>query len=312
MDVIEYKYGDTPSLGASVMALGFFDGVHVGHRELLLTARNKAERASLPLTVFTFKDNRDIKKDATRIYGEGAKLELMRRLGVDTVILADFSTLSGISAEKFVKEVLVSTLGARAAVAGYNFRFGKGALGDSALLSALAEECGITAVICDEVRHEGRAVSSTVIRKLLAEKKIPEANALLGAPYFISGKVMHGNGVGRGLGFPTVNTDIEPTSVVLPSGVYRTAVPYNRRIYSALTNVGVCPTFEERPIHAETFILDFDGDLYGEELSIYFLDFLREEKAFSSVESLKMQILVDKNKVISENGDITWQELGLN
>jgi riboflavin kinase/FMN adenylyltransferase len=311
MDVIEYKYGDAPSLGASVMALGFFDGVHIGHRRLLSKAKNEAERASLPLTVFTFKDNRDIKKNATRIYDEGAKLELMRRLGVDTVILADFPTLSGISAEEFVKNVLVGTLGARVAVAGYNFRFGKGALGDAALLSKLAEECGIDAVICDEVRYEGHAVSSTVIRKLLSDKKIPEANALLGSPYFISGRVMHGNGVGRGLGFPTVNTNIPTSSTVLPSGVYRTAVPYNGRIYSALTNVGVCPTFEARPIHAETFILDFEGDLYGEELSIYFLDFLREETAFPSVESLKMQILVDKNKVITENGDITWQELGL-
>jgi riboflavin kinase/FMN adenylyltransferase len=98
---------------------------------------------------------------------------------------------------------------------------------------------------------------------------------------------------------------------VLPSGVYRTAVPYRGRIYSALTNVGVCPTFSARPVHAETYILDFEGDLYGEEIDIFFLDYLREEKTFASVESLKMQINIDKNKAISENGDITWQELGL-
>lgn len=311
MRVIEYKYGDAPEPGPSVMALGLFDGVHLGHRELIEHAGGRARELGVPLSVFTFREGGCLKVGAPRIYGEAEKCRIFERLGVDTVIFCDFPSVAELSPEQFVAGVLIDTLEAKCAVAGYNFRFGKQATGDAARLTQLAAEHGIEALICSEVRHGGNEVSSTAIRMLMASKHIGEANALLGAPYFISGSVRHGNGVGHTLGYPTVNTDIDPSRVVLPSGVYRTAVPYRGRIYSALTNVGVCPTFSARPVHAETYILDFEGDLYGEEIDIFFLDYLREEKTFTSVESLKMQINIDKNKVISENGDITWQELGL-
>ncbi len=311
MRVIEYKYGDAPQLCPSVMALGVFDGVHVGHRRLIEHARARASESGVPLSVFTFRDNGTLKAGAPRIYGEEEKCRLFERLGIDTVIFCDFRSVSNLSAEDFVGEVLLKSLSAICAVAGYNFRFGRGATGDAALLSELCKSVGIEALICDEVRCGDRTVSSTAVRELLREKRIKEANLLLGTPYFISGGVKHGNGVGHTLGYPTVNTDIDPSRVALPGGVYRTAVPYRGKIYSALTNVGTCPTFGERPVHAETYILDFDGDLYGENIDIFFLDYLRDEQAFSSVESLKMQINIDKNKVITENGDTTWQELGL-
>jgi riboflavin kinase/FMN adenylyltransferase len=187
---------------------------------LLSKAKNEAERASLPLTVFTFKDNRDIKKNATRIYDEGAKLELMRRLGVDTVILADFPTLSGISAEEFVKNVLVGTLGARVAVAGYNFRFGKGASADAAYLknafSALGRECEII----EEYSLDGRALSSSYIRELLSHADMKGAARALGMPYFIEGEVSRGDGRGASLGIPTANLPLSPEAELLKRGVY--------------------------------------------------------------------------------------------
>ena len=311
MRVIEYKYGDAPSLGPSVMALGLFDGVHLGHRELIRQAQDAARRLGASLSLFTFREGGRLKASVPRIYGEAEKCQIFERLGVDTVIFCDFPSVSQLSPEQFVTDVLIDALGAGCAVAGYNFRFGKGAAGDAACLTRLASEHGIDALICSEVRHGGREVSSTAIRELIAARRIREANELLGAPYFLSGGVKRGNGVGHTLGYPTVNTDIDPTRVVPPCGVYRTALTYKGRIYPALTNVGVCPTFNARPVHAETYILNFDGDLYGEKIDIYFLDYLRDEKAFSDIESLKMQINVDKNKVITENGDITWQELGL-
>ena len=136
---------------------------------------------------------------------------------------------------------------------------------------------------------------------------VKAAREFLGMPYRIRAFVEHGNGVGKSLGFPTLNTPARH----LKNGVYRTATEIDGRLYPSLTNVGVCPTFEARTVHAETYIIDFSGDLYGKSVRIFFLDYLREEKAFSNEKELILQINVDKNRVISENGDMTWQEIGL-
>ena len=311
MKVIEYSYGDQPKLPESVVALGVFDGVHIGHRRLLGMASEYAESRGIGLTVFTFRDSVGLKGGAPRIYSEEQKLKLLAGLGVDTVIVADFPSLSSLSAEKFVSSVLTDTLGARAAAAGYNFRFGRGASADVNALERLMAELGLDTLICDEITLSGETVSATVIRELIANKEIRKANTLLGTPYFLTGEVLHGRGMGTGLGFPTVNTDISAGVLLPPRGVYRSAVLHEGRIYSALTNVGTCPTFEERSTHAETYLIDFEGNLYSEKIDIYLLDYLREEKKFSTPKELIMQINIDKNKVITENGEITWQELGL-
>ena len=311
MKIYEYKPGERLPVGECAVAIGLFDGFHIAHRELVKKTREIAKKKGLRAGIFTFISNGTIKKGTKKIYSTVEKLKIAESLGAEFAVICDFTKISDISAEDFVKKTLVSDLSVKIAVAGYNFRFGKGALGNADLLSRLMRECGGDAVIFDEYDHNGMAVSSTVIRELLTEGRMEEATVLLGAPYFLMGRVSHGDGRGKSLGLPTVNTDIPEEKLVPRVGVYRSAVVIGEKIYAGVTNVGTCPTFGERVPHAETYILDFDGDLYGEDIRVYLLEFLRDEKQFDSADELILQIKLDINYTIKKNGEEKWQELGL-
>lgn len=309
MKIYRYEFNKKLPVSYPVVALGFFDGVHLAHRALILDAVALAREKCTECAVFTFSsEDGQIKSDAQRIYSTEEKLELISTLGVDAAIIADFSELKFLSPDSFVKDVLVDSVGCKYAVAGYNFRFGKGAAGDSTRLSELFSEYGGGALIKDEFSYGGLTVSATRIRELLLVGDVAEANRLLGAPYFVSGTVAHGRGDGRQFGFPTINTT--SGGVSLRKGVYHTAVAVGKEVYSSVTNVGNCPTFGARDTHAETYILDYSGDIYGERVRIYFLGFLRDEKQFSDKNELIMQINIDKKQVIERNKDIKWQEFG--
>ena len=295
----------------SVAALGFFDGVHIAHRELIKRARAKADELGLPLCIFTFFGESGIKKSSLRLYTDAEKEEIFSSLGADFTVSFDFSAIKELSAEKFVSDILVSLLGVRTAFCGYNFRFGKGAVGTAELLSELLRKVGSEVVILPEYKVGSSSVSSSLIRELIAENKLRSAAELLGSPYFISGKVERGMGLGERLGMPTVNTEIPPSRLTPSGGVYATAAEIFGVAYPAVTNVGSCPTFGERDVHIETHIIGFKGDIYGESVKIYFLDKLREEKRFDSGNDLIMQINIDKNKALEIIGDKKWQELGL-
>ena len=312
MQVLKYAPGKIPNTKPCVMALGFFDGVHLGHRELLRVARDEAARLGISFGIFTFASDSAIKPGARRIHSDKEKCDILYGLGADFVVLADFVDIAHFSAEEFTNEVLIRSLNTHVAVAGFNYKFGRGASGTADDLVTYMAQGGRRAMISDAFYLDGAPISTTRIRAALDKGDMREVAALLGAPYHISGSVERGRGDGSRLGFPTVNTSLNNTKASPKRGVYRTAVPIAGRIYPALTNVGTCPTFDERELHLETYILNFEGDLYGETLDVYFLDFLREEQRFSSEKELVMQIIVDKNRVIKENGDITWQELGLN
>ena len=307
-----FSYGElTRAPGGGVIALGFFDGVHIAHRRLLSEANERARKMGVPFGIFTFRAESGIKKGAPRLYSTEERIELFESTGADFAIVADFCEISSLSAEEFVKNVLIEGLGAAVAFAGYNFRFGRGAMGNADKLSALMRAHGGDAVICEEITSEGEAVSATVIRSLIEAGEIESANRLLGAPYFLRGRVIRGNGQGRSLGFPTVNTSLEEGRVVPRLGVYRSLVRIDGRLYNGVTNVGRCPTFGKREIHAETYIIDFHGDIYGESVTVYLVGYLREEKTFESADALIMQIEVDKNITIKKNEEEKWQELGL-
>ena len=307
-----YRYSECDRIGdGCVIALGFFDGVHLGHRELLRSARERAEAMKLPLGVFTFTTDSPIKK-GKKIYSDSERCALLREAGADFALICSFGEVSELSPEDFVLKVLIGKLSARVAVAGFNYRFGKGASGDAAALTHLMERAGGCALICEDVTLDGETVSTTRIKARLEAGEVAEAARLLGAPFRISGEVTHGNSVGRKLGFPTVNTSRDEWLLLPRRGVYRTATVIDGKVFSALTNVGSCPTFGDRDVHCETYILDFDGDLYGRNITVYFLDYLREEIRFESEKELIMQINIDKSRIIKENGDAKWQELGLN
>ncbi len=311
MTVYSYKRDTLPVKKGAVIALGFFDGVHTAHRKLLKTARDEAARLGVPFGVFTFDTESQIKIGEGRIYTGTIRERLIKNEGADFIISAQFSDISEMSAEEFVKKILIDEIGAQIAVSGFNFRFGKGAAGDASELKRLMRAYGGDALICERYEIDGVAVSSTAIKEMLKSGRIREANRLLGAPYRINGEVKHGRGVGKSLGFPTLNTNIGEGLVSLQRGVYRTAVSVGDRLYPAITNIGVCPTYEKRDLHAETYIINYSGDLYGFDTEIYFLNFLREEIEFPSEEQLIMQINIDKNIAIKEFDEIKWLELGL-
>ncbi len=311
MEVIKYTLGDKiPSTEPIAAALGFFDGVHIAHRALIELLIKEAKERNLTPCVFTFTENLTKQgKKQSLIYNTKDKIDILASLGIEKIILADFPSLSWLSPESFVFDVLIDTLSVRLAASGYNFRFGKGAVGNAELLSELMTARGAEGLILGEQKDNGEAVSATRIRQLLSEGKPERAAELLGMPYFIHGEVERGLGVGGAWGFPTVNTALSG-STPLKTGVYRTAVKIGERLYTGVTNIGSCPTVKERSIHAETLIADYSGDLYGQDVYIYFLGYLREEIRFESIEILKKQIYADRDRAVKENGDLKWLVIG--
>ena len=304
MTVYEYGKNERPC-GKRVVALGFFDGVHLGHRAILSAARSRAKKLNIPCAVFTFRsESESAKQSAARLYSTEAKLELIEGCGIDEVIVADFDEVRGISADDFVTELLCGELGCVAAIAGRDFRFGHRAAGDITLLMELMAKAGGECIIADDVIMHQRKISTTEIKRLMGEGDIAEANRMLGAPFFLEAVVEHGRGVGRTLGFPTVNCPLKDKQGLLKRGVYISKIVTRSGTYPALTNVGVCPTFDARPEHAESFILDFDGDIYGERVRIIPISYLRPEIKFDTPDKLMEQINNDikKAKEVFENG----------
>ena len=308
---IEESYPDIKK--GCVAVLGFFDGVHIAHRALIESGRKKADELGISLVIFTFfGEDGGVKNVRRLIYSDNDKVELLSECGADAVVICSFSALSSLSGENFVNEILIDSLFTKVAVSGFNFRFGNGAKSSACDLIRFMEERGCSTLIVPELTCDEETISSTRIRNLLSCARMEEAARLLGSPYFISGEVTHGDGRGRGMGTPTVNTDIESSLCSIPSGVYLTAVRIENDVLPAVTNVGVCPTFGERDFHAETFILDFNGNLYNNKIRVYFLSFIRDEKTFLSENELKKQINIDIIKAKKLLKEIKWQEIGLN
>lgn len=310
MTVYEYRRGVKLPTDGCAVAIGFFDGVHLAHRELIREAVDDARSRGALSGVVTFASESGIKPSVPRIFSGEERLSLFASLGVDFTVVCRFSEISDMSGEDFVRQTLVGDVGALTVVAGYNFRFGRGAASDARDLSEYMAASGGRAIIKEPYLYGGEPLSSTLIRRLLTEGEAKAAGETLGQPYFVSGSVSHGRGVGRGLGFPTVNLPEPPGRVKLKRGVYRCAVLVDGKLYHAVTNVGICPTYGGVDSHLEAHLLDFAGDLYGKDVRVFFLGFLREERKFDSPEELKMQIKVDKNRTIEENGENLWQEIG--
>lgn len=311
MKIYIYKLGDRLPVKSSAVAIGFFDGVHLAHRELILTAKDEAARLGIASGVVTFASESSIKSGIARLYDTDDKLSLIEKLGVDFAVVCDFGDVASMTGEEFVSQVIVRDIGASRVVAGYNFRFGNHASSNADDLCRYMRALGGDAIIKEPYLYGKEPLSSSMIRGFLSDGKVEEARKALGYPYFVSGRVSHGNGVGKTLGFPTLNFPDVSGRIKLKQGVYRCAALVLGKLYHAVTNVGVCPTFDKREYHIEANIADFSGDIYGKSVRLYFLGFLREEKRFSSQDELKMQIKVDKTKAIKENEEDLWQEIGL-
>ncbi len=293
MEIYEYSENLNMDFSAAVVALGLFDGVHKGHKALLASAKSEAQKAGIPLVVFTFFSENELPKGVTRLYSTSVKSELLEKAGADFAVYADFNKISGISAESFVCDVLIKKLGAELAVTGLDFKFGKDRAGNTALLTQLMNDFGKNTILVPDETVSGMKVSTSLIKELLKEGNPKLAEELLGEPYFIEGEIVHGDGRGTSLGLPTVNISLQNDKSFIKQGVYYSKVIIDDKSYTGLTNIGICPTFEERDVHAETFILDFSGKVYNKVARIHLIDFLREERKFKNKDELTEQIQKD-------------------
>lgn len=312
MRIVKYKLGDRYTSRGCTLALGFFDGVHLGHRALISYAVSDAHARGAEAAVFTFAYRDGPKGCGEMLYSEEERLALIDALGVDVCFIADFPELRTLSPRAFVEDAVIGGMGADAVTAGYNFRFGYMGAGGAEQLAEIMREHGGRAKIFEPQTLGGAPISSTRIRGLLECGMTEAAGELLGVPYFLSGKVEHGRGDGRKFGYPTLNLPIADGRVKLRGGVYLTCVKMGEKLYTGLTNVGVCPSFGKRAVHAETFLTDFSGDAYGMEIKVYFLSFLRGERVFASAAELGEQIEKDRIAAEERKEKIKWQELGLN
>jgi riboflavin kinase / FMN adenylyltransferase len=281
----------------SAVALGVFDGVHLGHRAILGTAVAHARAAGMEAVACTF-DRHPAEvlqpgRAPAMITTLEDRLGLIGDTGIDAVVVLEFTRdLAAMEPEDFVKDVLLGRLHAREVVVGFNHRFGRRARGDPRLLESLATRLGFQAHEVPPMAVDGVPVSSSEIRSALQRGDVAAAARLLGRPYAIAGSVTAGAGRGRSLGFPTAN--VEPDRPLLVArGVYRGRLEVEGRRHDSVVNVGVRPTFGETTLAVEAHVLDFMGDLYGRPVRLEFLDRLREEKRFASVDELRAQIARD-------------------
>jgi riboflavin kinase/FMN adenylyltransferase len=282
-----------------VVALGNFDGVHLGHQEVLKRAVEEGGHRAMKVVAATFHPHPrsvlgagDPPKLLTPI---GLRREVLRHYGADEVVEIPFDLeLSRKSPEQFVRDVLVGEIGAQVVVVGENFRFGHRAAGHVEDLGRLMRDEGGDAVAVG-VRGDGEVpgISSTRIRALISEGDVAEAASLLGRPYVLRGEVVVGDRRGRTIGFPTANVHPDAEAVVPARGVYAGFVVVGDDKFAACTNVGVAPTFGRAESRVEAYLLDFDGDLYGRVVDVGFTCRIRGEKKFSGVEELKTQIQRD-------------------
>ena len=275
-------------------ALGLFDGVHLGHKMVIERAVCQKLRGLSP-AVFTFRTDTVTSKGhdgrVEMILDDREKQRHFAALGVELLYSPTFESLREMSPEEFVKDILVGKLHCKSAVCGSDFRFGKGAIGTSETLKELGAKYGIQVEVCGKLRIGGQEVSSTLIRDCIRTGRIAHANRLLGYPFSLELTVEHGRELGRTWDFPTINQCI-PLGQILPKfGVYRSTVLLEGERYKGVTNVGVKPTVgcAASPL-AETYILDFSGDLYGATIRVELEEFIRAERKFQSVDELKEQI----------------------
>lgn len=290
-----------PGLTGAVVAIGNFDGVHRGHVGVIRRAEALAARLQKPCVVLTFEPHPgDYFLGANTIFRltpSEAKAQALRRLGIDGMIVLPFdSVLASLSAEAFVRDILVGRLQVAAVVAGYDFHFGKARSGTPAFLADAGRRYGfevdiVERIVADEIGSI-EAASSTATRAALERGDVVRAEHLLGHPYFVIGEVIHGEKRGRHLGFPTANLRLDPSNR-LRHGIYAVEVSIGETSYGGVASYGRRPTFDNGAPLLEVFIFDFSDSLYGKTIEVAFRGFLRDEEKFDSIEDLKRQIEAD-------------------
>ncbi|UDL94964.1 bifunctional riboflavin kinase/FAD synthetase [Lichenihabitans sp. PAMC28606] len=302
---MQWDHGDMPTaLRGAVVAIGNFDGIHRGHKAVIERAKALAMQMGRPCAVCTFEPHpADYFGRGTalfRLTPETAKAQALSRVAVDGMIVLPFDArMAGLSAADFVSTILVERLGIAAAVVGYDFHFGKARSGTPAFLAEAGQSEGFTVEIIDKISADPAgdlsAVSSTAIRNALESGEVARAAKLLGHDYFVVGEVLHGQKLGRTLGYPTANMRLDPTSR-LAHGIYAVTVRVPGWSGGGVASFGRRPTFDNGAPLLETYIFDYTGDLYGQTIEIGFVDWIRGEAKFDGIDDLIRAMTVDEAK----------------
>lgn len=282
----------------TAVALGNFDGVHLGHQELIRRAVERAQAEGLKSAVFTFSNHpRDLlpkEKKVKNILAKGDKERIIESLGVDYLFNIPFTReIMTMAPSAFVEKLLLERFKMEAAFCGFNYHFGYKAQGNPEILRKMGGEKGFDVTEMPAYKIKGEIVSSSLIRTLIASGQVEKCETYMGRNYYIGGEVVVGNRLGKKLGFPTSNLVIDPSMVTPPNGVYVTYCNYNGVRYPSVTNVGIKPTIGHYNKNVETHIFNFDKELYGKQITVEFLKKTRDEVKFDSVRELSEQIVRD-------------------
>jgi riboflavin kinase/FMN adenylyltransferase len=302
------------SMRGSVVTMGNFDGIHLGHQALVRHTVEESKRLGYPSIVLTFEPH-PLKVLAPEraprlLLSYQDKLDLFQAFGVDIVIAQRFDReFASIAAEDFVRRFLVGRLKTKKLWVGRDLRFGQGRKGGTGDLIRVAPEVGFQVGVLDPISSDGIRISSSRIRGLVEAGCVDEVRPMLGRYHFVSGRVVTGKGRGRKLGFPTANISSQ-TEVVPLNGIYATSIEVKSRQWLSVSSVGVNPTFGDGPRTVESFIFDFESEIYGEAVKLSFVKRIRDEKKFSTVEDLIAQIHgdVEQARVIFKELRLPGQE----
>ncbi len=288
---------DAAGLAGAVVAIGNFDGVHRGHRAVIGAARARARALGRKAAALTFTPHPRLffrpQEPLFQLSSERDKLRLLAATGLDGAVIMRFDArLAATTAEDFIGRILAGQLGIGGAAIGFDFHFGKDRTGSPAYLAEQGARLGFSVDVVPPLEDEGRPVSSGAVRNALNQGRVVEAAELLGAPWFVSGEVIHGDKRGRDLGFPTANLRLDP-SCGLKHGIYAVRARVGGQILDGVASFGRRPTFDDGAPLLEVHLFDFDGDLYGQHMDVAFIGWLRHEQKFETIEHLKDAMKAD-------------------
>ncbi|MFD2521277.1 bifunctional riboflavin kinase/FAD synthetase [Emticicia soli] len=302
---VYYNLADFTPLNNAIVTSGTFDGVHLGHQKILQILRETTAQSGGESVVLTFwphprmvvsQDSQGLKLLST----VDEKIELLEKQGVNHLLIVPFTReFSELSSEEYVQKILIDTIGTKKLVIGYDHHFGRNREGNFQYLEDNSDKFGIKLEEISRQEIDNLVISSTKIRESLSEGHIKEANDLLGRNYSFSGIVVKGRQLGRTIGFPTANVQVsEPYKLIPANGVYAVRTLVRGTWLNGIMNIGNRPTVDGIGRTQEVHILDFTADIYGENISVELLDYIRPEQKFNGIEELKTQILKDKEKAI--------------
>ena len=281
----------------AVVTIGNFDGVHLGHREIFRRLKSAARLLGGVSVVVTFNPHPlhviDPSRDLVLINTLDEKITLIEASGVDYLLVLPFTLeFASITAEDFVKSILVGIIGMKRIIIGYDYAFGKGRAGNAGMLETLGKELSFEVEELSPINTGDTVYSSSLIRKMIRAGKVSDAVRFLGRHFSLAGRVVHGACRGKALGFPTANISTDK-ELIPADGVYAVKVKIDERLYDAACNIGRNPTFGIAPVSIEVFVFDISMDLYDSELRVYFIERIRDEKKFDSVDELREAIAED-------------------